>query len=41
MQRQKSSVKMEVYNEVENDAGNVYLYDATAETAGQEHEQPG
>lgn len=31
---------MEVYNELENDASNAYLYDATAGIAGQEHEQP-
>ena len=32
---------MEVYSEVENDAGDAYPYDATAGTAGQEHEHPG
>ena len=32
---------MEVYNEVENDAGDAYPYDATAGTAGHEHEEPG
>ena len=30
---------MEVYNEVENDAGDAYPHDATA-TAGHEHEEP-
>ena len=32
---------MEVYNEVDNDTGDVYPYDATAAgTAGQEHDEP-
>ena len=31
---------MEVYNEVENDAGDAYPYDATAGAAGREHEEP-
>lgn len=29
-----------MYNEVENNAGDAYPYDATAETAGQEQEEP-
>ena len=32
--------EMEVYSEVENDAGDAYPYDATAGTAGDEHEEP-
>ena len=35
---------MEVYSEVENDAGDAgdaYPYDATAGTSGQEHDHPG
>ena len=31
---------MEVYNDVENDAGDAYHYDATAGTAGHEHDEP-
>lgn len=31
---------MKVYNKVENDAGNAYLYDATAGTAGHKHDEP-